>query len=465
MADTIKLTISETQEATNYWTEYFTQVSNIISHEIIITLIILIIFTLIIIVSKLYVKLTCGMCNCAERLDGKVVLITGATSGIGKEAASDLYQRGATVILAVRSIQRGLNAVNQIKERSINNVTSTRKASSTVNMRTLIFDNQMNCKQNEKQMCHHVRQSMDKLQEENIVPITNDSIRSTGQLIVKHCDLASFTSVRAFVSDLLKCFKSIDIIILNAGMVPPPGKHLSVDSNEMQFQCNHLSHFLMINLLLPRLISNSQANLTKSINPTTVNVSQSPIVKCRETCNSPEVRIIVVSSMLHSYGTIDFDNLNFEKNILDPFWQYSMSKLANILMVKELSRRLREYNLPITVNALHPGLVKTSINRHTPWYLKHLLQPIMYKLWAKSAQQGAQTTIYLAVSPKVANITGEYFSDCKQVTSSDASNDTQLASKLWSVSENICNLTKKSSNDDKFSSIQMSHATSAFVQL
>lgn len=413
----------------------FNQVTSLCSTNVIICLITLFTFLILLIASKIYVKLTCGMCKCSRRLDGKVVLITGATSGIGKETASDLYNRGATVILAVRSIQRGLDAVNQIKEKSKSHPSSYTYSNGS--MKKFIFGLKSDSTKMHN-LCKSDLYSFDQTNER--------SPRTSGQLIVKHCDLASLSSVRAFVTDLLKCFKSIDIIILNAGMVPPLGRHLSLDGYEMQFQCNHLSHFLMINLLLPRLISNckSEKSIEKVSSSTAVggenNLQRENNINIT---NSNEIRIICVSSMLHKCGTIDFDNLNFEKKILDPFWQYSMTKLANILMVKELSRKLEKLNVPITVNSLHPGLVKTSINRNTPWYLKHFIQPIMYKLWAKNTYEGAQTTIYLAVSPEVNNVTGEYFIDCKKVTSSDTSNDVDLAKKLWLVSENLVGLKKK----------------------
>lgn len=122
---------------------------------------------------------------------------------------------------------------------------------------------------------------------------------------------------------------------LNTGMVPPPGKYLTEDLLELQFATNHLGHFLLVNLLLD-------------------------LIK-----RSAPARIVVVSSLLHHLGRIDFDNLSFEQYTPDPFFTYCMSKLCNILMVKELSRRL--VGSGVTVNSLHPGLVRTGINRQTPW--------------------------------------------------------------------------------------------------
>ena len=447
--ETIKLTVALEDEKAENDSTLTTLLMNQLqllmsSSSVIIGLIALAIAILTVTLSRIYFKLTCGMCKCARRLDGKVVLITGATSGIGKETARDLYNRGATVILAVRSIQRGLDAVNQIKEKTNSpSSSSINYEASTKHLISSTFSNDGKCS-------HSKIRAFCTLESYSTPSSSDGQFRHSGQLIVKHCDLASLSSVRAFVADVLKCFKTIDILILNAGMVPPLGKHLSVDGYEMQFQCNHLSHFLMINLLLPRLISNSRGN---SEEPVTNGNSLTPSDQLPQLTGPAEstsdCRIIVVSSMLHSIGFIDFENLNFEKKTLDPAWQYAMTKLANILTVKELARKLQKLKVPITVNSLHPGLVRTSINRNTPWYIKHFMQPILYKLWAKNAFEGAQTTIYLAVSPEVKNVSGLYFSDCKVVKSSDASNDQELATKLWSVSEELCGLSKTKQVDGK----------------
>ncbi|RWR98492.1 retinol dehydrogenase 14-like protein, partial [Dinothrombium tinctorium] len=157
---------------------------------------------------------------------------------------------------------------------------------------------------------------------------------------------------------------------------------------ELQFTVNHLGHFLLTNLLL---------DILKKSAPS---------------------RIVVVSSYLHHWGNIDFENLNFEKYTPDPLFTYCKSKLANVLFVKELARRLQ--GTYVTANALHPGLVKTDIN--------HL---------QKTAEEGAQTTIFLSVSKRVENVSGKYYVDCREARSSRKAEDVELAKKLWAVSESL----------------------------
>lgn len=299
------------------------------------------------IISKVYFKMTTGKCTSTASMKNKTVLITGGSTGIGLETARDLVSRGARVILAVRSRSRGEIAAKDILESTSGSSTSS-------------------------------------------------------QVIVKECDLSRLKSIRCFCSDLLSSGERIDVLILNAGMVPPPGKYLTEDSLELQFASNHLGHFLLTNLLLHRLM------------------------ECAPS------RIVIVSSVLHVFGSIDFDNLSFQKYTPDPFFTYSMSKLCNLLFTKELSRQLE--GTGVTVNALHPGLVATNINRQTPWYVKHVFQPLTW-FWAKNPTEGAQTSIYLAVSEEVEGVSGRYFADCKETPCSSSADDLLLAQKLWKVSQ------------------------------
>lgn len=299
-------------------------------------------FVIVALMTKVYFKLTAGQCKSTMRMDNKTVIITGGSTGIGLETARDLARRGARVILAVRSLERGESAAKDIMETT-----------------------------------------------------------ASSQVIVKECDLSRLKSIRIFCQDIIDSGERIDVLILNAGMVPPPGKYLTEDSLELQFASNHLGHFLLTNLLRQRLMECSPS------------------------------RVVIVSSVLHFFGKIDFDNLSFEKYTPDPFFTYSMSKLCNLLFSKQLSRQLEGSG--VTVNALHPGLVATSINRQTPWYVKNLFQPLTW-FWAKSPTEGAQTSIYLAVSEEVQGVSGRYFTDCKEAACSASANDLRLAQNVWQVS-------------------------------
>lgn len=317
-------------------------------------LIIIILLIVIIIGSRLYMKLTIGICRSKERMDGKTVIITGSNCGIGKETARELFMRGANVILAVRSLDRGQEAANQIKS--------------------------------------------------SIKSRSSEGREGEGRIQVMECDLSSLASVRSFAHKILKEEERLHVLVLNAGMVPPPGKYLTTDGFELQFQSNHLGHFLLTTLLLPLLERSAPS------------------------------RIIIVSSCLHVLGHIDFDNLNFEQYTPDPGVTYCMTKLCNVLMAVELSRRLD--GTGVTANSCHPGLVKTDINRRTPWYIKRVVQPISY-FWAKNGVEGAQTQIFLSVASELENISGKYFSDCRPIEPSSKCSDLDLAQKLWSVSEQL----------------------------
>lgn len=140
---------------------------------------------------------------------------------------------------------------------------------------------------------------------------------------------------------------------------------------------------------------------------------------------------------------MNFDDLNSDKSY-DPRQVYNQSKLCNILFTRELSRRLAGTN--VTVNALHPGVVRTELGRYFGdsygWKasaFQYLFYPII--LWMfKSPKQGAQTSIYCAVDEHLENVSGRYFSDCKEKQILPQGLDENDAKKLWDLSEKMCNL-------------------------
>ena len=144
-------------------------------------------------------------------------------------------------------------------------------------------------------------------------------------------DLASLDSVRKFSARILEEEPRIDILINNAGVMALPERQLTKDGFEMQFGTNHLGHFLLTNLLLDRIKE------------------------------APSARIVNVSSLAHSFGKIDFDNLNSEKSY--GAWQaYGAAKLANILFTRSLAKRLK--GTDVTTNSLHPGSINTELTRN-----------------------------------------------------------------------------------------------------
>ena len=148
-------------------------------------------------------------------------------------------------------------------------------------------------------------------------------------------------------------------------------------------------------------------------------------------------RIINVSSLAHRFGTgvINFDDINAEKDY-DPFAAYQQSKLANILFTRELSVHLEDTN--VTVNALHPGLVNTDIQRHS--FISGLVFFPLRWYFFKTAEQGAQTTIHCAVSEEMEGVSGKYLADCAFRDPSIGAQDDEAARKLWDISIELVGL-------------------------
>lgn len=202
--------------------------------------------------------------------------------------------------------------------------------------------------------------------------------------------------------------KRLDILIANAGVMAMP-KNLTKDGFEMQLGVNHLGHFLLTNLLLDYLKASAPS------------------------------RIVVLSSLAHKYGEINRDDLNSEKSY-NKFKAYSQSKLANILFTQELAKRLKGTN--VTVNACHPGVVKTQLGRHLVHSkVKRVLDPFTY-FFFKTPKSGAQTSIRLAVDPELENVTGQYFADCKirKTAPSVRKNGGEISEFLWKESERMTRL-------------------------
>ncbi|XP_067840468.1 retinol dehydrogenase 14a [Heptranchias perlo] len=234
-----------------------------------------------------------------------------------------------------------------------------------------------------------------------------EQAEGAGELLVRRLDLASLGSVRSFCQRIIEEEPRLDVLINNAGIFQCPYMKTE-DGFEMQFGVNHLGHFLLTNLLL---------DLLKRSAPS---------------------RIVVVSSKLYKYGEINFDDLNSEKSYNKSFG-YSRSKLANILFTRELAKHLEDTG--VTANVLHPGIVRTNLGRHINIPL--IGQPIFKMVsWAlfKTPEQGAQTSLYLATSPEVEGVSGEYFGDCKQEELLPKAVDDAVAKKLWDVSERMVGL-------------------------
>lgn len=276
----------------------------------------------------------------------KVCLITGGTAGIGKATAIGLANLGATIAIVGSDAKRGENAQEEIKQKSEN---------------------------------------------ENVEFILTN--------------LSSLSGTKKLADEFQRKYSKLDVLINNAAVFCSSRKY-SADGIEMQFAVNHLSHFLLTNLLLQLLKESAPA------------------------------RIINVSSNAHFKGTINFEDINLEKRY-NGWKAYCRSKLANVLFTYELTGRLGSKQ--ITVNALHPGMVKTNIvGKHASFIYR--LGWNLKKLTMLPVEKGAQTPIYLASSDEVSDVTGGYFVNCRQIKSSEISYDKELATKLWNLSEELSGL-------------------------
>lgn len=220
-------------------------------------------------------------------------------------------------------------------------------------------------------------------------------------------DLSGQQDVRRLAREFKSKYSHLHVLLNNAGAFFMQ-RQLSVDGIEMTFAFNHLTYFLLTNLLIDTLKGSAPA------------------------------RIINVSSDAHTSGKIEFDNLQGERKYGPK--AYDNSKLANILFSMELARRLK--GTGITVNALHPGFVATGFAKNNGKFIAALVS-LITPLVARSPAKGAETSIYLASSPSVESITGEYFYDSHVILAAPQANDMAVARKLWAVSAEMVHLAEK----------------------
>jgi NAD(P)-dependent dehydrogenase (short-subunit alcohol dehydrogenase family) len=215
-------------------------------------------------------------------------------------------------------------------------------------------------------------------------------------------DLADLDNVRAFAADFRTKAPVLDVLILNAGLFPPR-KQLTKQGFEMQFGVNHLGHFLLTHLLLDTITA------------------------------APAGRIVIVSSILHWLGRINFNSFRGE-TLYNPVLAYGQSKIANVMFMQELARRLATTN--VRVNALHPGGVASDIARDLPGPIHRL-----YNAMSITAEQGAQSSVFLAADPAAEQLHGKFLgSTCKVLRVSPVARP-ESAAKLWAVSEQLCGIT------------------------
>lgn len=223
-------------------------------------------------------------------------------------------------------------------------------------------------------------------------------------------DLSSQQDIRDLASRFQEQYDRLDVLVNNAGGTFVQ-RLVTTDGMEMNFGLNHLGYFLLTHLLLDTLKSSAPA------------------------------RIINVASSAHQEGTINFDDLQSE-NGYSRSAAYAQSKLANILFTYELARHLEGSG--VTANCVHPGVVDTNFGgpgRKARMFARRILTPGRYReMNVKTAPEGAETLIYLASSPEVEGISGQYFVDKQPHESSPESHNQDVAQRLWKVSLDLTGL-------------------------
>jgi retinol dehydrogenase 12 len=220
-------------------------------------------------------------------------------------------------------------------------------------------------------------------------------------------DFASLRQVRDLAAEVVASVPRLDVLINNAGC-GNIARSVTADGYETTFAVNHLAPFLLTNLLIDKLQK------------------------------SPPARIVNVASRAHRNQELDFEDLMSVRNYR-VMRTYGRSKLANILFTRTLAKRLAGSN--VTANSLHPGLIATGIGQTNPlarlaWRLIVLLRGGL------SVEDGAKTSLYLATSPDVERLSGDYYVKCRPAqlqTTAEAVSDA-VGERLWKVSEELVGL-------------------------
>lgn len=231
---------------------------------------------------------------------------------------------------------------------------------------------------------------------------------SAEHVTLETCEFGSLAEVRALATRLLEAHERIDVLVNNAGLVSDK-RRVTVDGFEQTFAVNHLAPYLLTRLVLDRIGDTARAH--------------------------GEARIVNVSSKSHYRGTMNFDDLHYERGYFI-MSAYERSKVANVLFTRELARRLGPGS-PVAVSAMHPGRIASDIWQRAPWFAR----PFLKLLPMDSAERGGARVTHAALSTDAGPAsTGGYWSDEKRVAPSKLALDDDVARKLWDVSAHMVGL-------------------------
>lgn len=232
------------------------------------------------------------------------------------------------------------------------------------------------------------------------------------EIIVMSLDLSKLDSVRRFVAHFESLNLPLNLLINNAGKFSYD-HGVSEDGIEMTFATNYLGHFLLTKLLLKKMMETGKSSGLQG-------------------------RIVNVSSSIHGWFSGDLIRylgiITKNKREYDGTRAYALSKLANVLHTNELARRLTEMDANVTVNCVHPGIVRTRLTRDREGLITDLVFFLASKL-LKTIPQAAATTCYVATNPRMVDVTGKYFSDCNEASTSKIGSSLTEAANLWAASE------------------------------
>ncbi len=276
-----------------------------------------------------------------SRLDGKICVLTGATSGVGYHAAHRLARAGAQLVLVCRNGQKAAQVQEELQ----------RLYSSRVD--------------------------------------------------VILADFAQLAQVRDAAGAILSSFARIDILINNAGL-HNTRRLLTEDGIETVFCVNHLASFLFTHLLLERLMNSSPA------------------------------RILQVNSQGHRFGGLDLEDLNWERRRYNGYKGYGASKVAQLLTTWELADRLK--GTGVTVNAMHPGEVRTRIGMNNG-FLYRIYQRYLLWWFLKEPAISGDAIYYLVAAPEMEGVSGKFFNLTIEEKPASHALDRSIGKQVWSLSE------------------------------